>query len=112
MRTESYRGYQIDCTVTRADIGKPSVKWHCELLLCPPGQRAGRLYEIDLNAWTAAAARDQSVLCAKELIDTELGPEHFLVPAASASPDPTDEETQQRHKRIGRALALFKEQLG
>ena len=110
MRAESYRGYQIDCTVTKGNIGKPSSRWHCELKVCPPGQIEGKHYEVELNAWTAKAARDQSVQYTKALIDAELGPERFLpqeVPPDSAH----TEDALRRSKRIDKVIASVKQRL-
>jgi hypothetical protein len=88
MRSHIYRGFEINCAVTKAETGKPSARWHCTLTIRALDQPEPLHYEIDLNAWTPAGARSLCIQYAKQHVDESTGPEHYPGQAAHPSCSP------------------------
>jgi hypothetical protein len=89
VRPHIYRGFEIDCVVAKAETGKPSARWHCALTIRALDEPEPLHYEIDLNAWTPAGARNLCIQYAKQHVDESKGPEQYTgKPARAPSTSP------------------------
>lgn len=86
MRAHIYRGFEIDCVVAKAETGKPSARWHCALTIRAIDEAEPLHYEIDLNAWTPAGARNLCIQYAKQHVDESTGPEQYAGEAPHCPP--------------------------
>lgn len=68
-----YRGYEIECSTVRATLGKPSVKWYCQLRIRKFGEPMPMQYQVTVIAWTMRSASVLGLHQAKERIDDVLG---------------------------------------
>jgi hypothetical protein len=75
MRTNSYRGFEFDCSVKGVKRGKASIKWNCVVHITAPGAKAHEDLETIVSAWSASGARAIGIKHAKTYVDEFLGPE-------------------------------------